>query len=143
MVPPHVLLIEDETLDIELIREGLLAVRPDLTLTVTRRGVRGLERAQREHPDLILLDLALPDLNGLNVLTALKASSWTRYIPVLVLTNHAQEDTIWRSYHEYASAVLVKPTKTADFLNLLRTTCAFWFSAAALQGRLPSGCRPA
>lgn len=71
-------------------------------------GVQGLKTAQREKPDLILLDLNLPEMDGFEVLERLKADDDTKGIPVLVLTNYAQKDNIDRCLELGADDYLIK-----------------------------------
>jgi CheY-like chemotaxis protein len=71
-------------------------------------GVQGLKTAQREKPDLILLDLNLPEMDGFEVLERLKADDDTKDIPVLVLTNYAQKDNIDRCLELGADDYLIK-----------------------------------
>jgi len=71
-------------------------------------GVQGLKTAQREKPDLILLDLNLPEMDGFEVLEHLKAEDSTKSIPVLVLTNYSQKDNIDRCLELGADDYLIK-----------------------------------
>jgi CheY-like chemotaxis protein len=83
-----VLYIEDNPANLKLIKD-LLALRPEIKLITALRGRLGLNLARRFVPDLVLLDLHLPDISGLEVLTELKAQPLTRKIPVVVLTADA------------------------------------------------------
>lgn len=86
----NVLLIEDEPLLIDLYEEGWGDA--DFDLTVAKDGEEGLKKAN-SRPDLILLDILLPGINGFEVLKRLKANTKTKDIPVIVLTNLGSEKT--------------------------------------------------
>jgi two-component system response regulator VicR len=88
--PKTVLLIEDEPLLIDLYQESF--GNQDFDLIIAKDGDDGLKKANSQ-PDLILLDILLPGINGFEVLRRLKASFKTRDIPVIVLTNLGSEKT--------------------------------------------------
>lgn len=92
-MPKNVLLIEDEPLLIDLYQEGW--GDEDFELTIAKDGEAGLKKAQdhNNQPDLILLDILLPGINGFEVLKRLKANTKTKAIPVIVLTNLGSEKT--------------------------------------------------
>lgn len=85
-----ILLVEDEPLLIDLYKEAFSD--PAFELQVATTGNEGL-RMSKENPDLILLDILLPEMNGFEVLKALKGSNKTKHIPVIVLTNLGSEET--------------------------------------------------
>lgn len=85
-----ILLVEDEPLLIDLYKEAFKG--GEFELTVATSGTEGL-RAAKKIPDLILLDILLPEMNGFEVLRSLKANNKTKSIPVIVLTNLGSEET--------------------------------------------------
>jgi DNA-binding response OmpR family regulator len=85
-----ILLVEDEPLLIDLYKEAFSENVFDLHVATT--GSEGL-KAARSNPDLILLDILLPEMNGFEVLRSIKANSKTKHIPVIVLTNLGSEQT--------------------------------------------------
>ncbi len=85
------MLVEDEPLLVSLYKEAFL--EEPLALDVAETGNDALEQVRKNRPDLILLDILLPGMNGFEVLRKLKASSKTRDIPVIVLTNLGSEET--------------------------------------------------
>ncbi len=87
----RILLVEDEPLLVTLYKEAF-SDKP-LTLEVAETGHEALEMVGKNKPDLILLDILLPGMNGFEVLRKLKASAKTRDIPVIVLTNLGSEET--------------------------------------------------
>jgi DNA-binding response OmpR family regulator len=87
---PHILLIEDNLDLAQMYQERL--TQEDYEVTLASDGEEGLEKVQVK-PDLILLDIQLPKLNGFEVLKRLKESKQTRHIPVIILTNVGSKDT--------------------------------------------------
>jgi DNA-binding response OmpR family regulator len=101
-----ILIIEDEKPLSDALSQKL---RNDgLHVLLAEDGVSGLEIAQKENPDLILLDIVLPKLDGLSVLEQLKSSNWGKTIPVIMLTNVAQTDAEEQSKDKGAIDFLVK-----------------------------------
>jgi len=117
----RVLYVEDDDSNRALVRR-MLRARPDVRLQTTRRGRSGLARARAEHPDLILLDLALPDVAGLTVLQRLRADPVTAGIPVVVLSADATPGTIGALRAAGADAYLTKPVLLPDLLRVLAAT---------------------
>ena len=111
------LCIEDNLSNLALI-EKLLAGRPEITLLSAMQGQMGMDLARQHKPDLILLDLHLPDLRGEEVLLQLKADSRTREIPVIVLSADATKGQIERLLASGAHAYLTKPLDLKQLLVL-------------------------
>jgi signal transduction histidine kinase/AmiR/NasT family two-component response regulator len=115
-----VLYVEDNQANVELVTRFLQG-RPDTTLKYETSGRAGLESAARDLPDLILLDLHLPDLNGDEVLSELKAEPATSGIPVVVLSADASRGVIRRLIAKGALAYLTKPLELSELGKLLDT----------------------
>lgn len=135
----EILLVEDNLGDIELTRHSLERVPGPTRLHVARDGVEGLrflrreaEFAQAPRPDLILLDLNLPRLDGHEVLLRLKTDPHLLSIPVVVLTTSRAEHDIRTSYRLYANAYISKPPELGAFVARLRQMQSFWFDVATL-----------
>lgn len=127
-----VLLIEDQPAEAELARVALEEVAPDVRVLVATGGTGGIEMAVREDPDLIILDLVLPDVDGLAVLRALRADPQTARTPVLVLSMLSDDRNVWEAYFRYANGFMIKPTTFSELLGMMRAVCGFWFRYAAL-----------
>lgn len=112
------LYIEDNRSNLELVQRTL-ARRPEVTLLVATQGQPGLEMARTEAPDLILLDLHLPDMSGEEVLRRLRETPQTREIPVMVISADAIPEQIERLLAAGAQAYLTKPLDVKQFLSLL------------------------
>ncbi len=120
----HLLLyIEDNLSNLELIQK-LLAARPEIKLLSAMQGRLGLDLARHHKPDLILLDLHLPDLGGEAVLLQLKAEPALRAIPVIILSADASQGQIERLRASGAHAYLTKPLNLKQLLALLSETLA-------------------
>jgi CheY-like chemotaxis protein/anti-sigma regulatory factor (Ser/Thr protein kinase) len=116
-----VLYIEDNLSNLALI-EQMLADRPGTALLTTMQGKVGLDLARQHLPDLVLLDLHLPDLPGWDVLAQLKADPTTRHIPVVVISADATKRQINRLMSAGASHYLTKPLDITKFFRVLDET---------------------
>ncbi|MCC2669424.1 MAG: sensory box histidine kinase/response regulator [Armatimonadetes bacterium] len=140
--PVRVLLIEDNPGDVELTIEALAEGRVLNELQVAVDGEEALRRLRREgehvhapRPDLILLDLNLPRMNGRQVLDAIKSDPALREIPVVVLTSSQAEADVRGAYEHHANAYVVKPIDLPRFLAAVQLIEQFWLELVAL----PSG----
>lgn len=139
----EILLTEDNPADILLTEEAFEEADFPHRLHVARDGVEALTFLRREEngelptPDVILLDLNMPRLSGLELLDILKEDPHLQHIPVIVLTTSRAEEDVWRSYKLHANAYIPKPVSIGEFVEVIRSLGNFWFSVAAL----PSGPR--
>jgi nitrogen-specific signal transduction histidine kinase/CheY-like chemotaxis protein len=113
-----VLYIEDNLSNLQLV-ERILGRRPGVSLISAMRPLLGLELASEHHPDLILLDLHLPDMPGQEVLRRLLANPRTAEIPVVVLSADARPSLIKDLVDQGAKAFMTKPLDVKEFLDLL------------------------
>ncbi|MBI9115479.1 response regulator [Sanguibacter sp. YZGR15] len=111
-------------------------------LSVVNDGVSALEYLRKEGqyadvptPDLVLLDLNLPRMDGREVLAALKADEELRKIPVVVLTTSEAEEDVVRSYSLYANAFVTKPVDFDRFIDVVRQIDDFFVSVVRLPSR--------
>ena len=116
--PRTVLYIEDNLSNLKLI-ERILARRPQIHLLAAMQGRRGLEMAHAERPDLILLDLHLPDMAGDEVLLHLRAEAETRDIPIVMLSADATPNQIERLREAGAREYLTKPLDVRRFMRVV------------------------
>ncbi|MFC3832424.1 MULTISPECIES: response regulator [Deinococcus] len=140
----EILLVEDNPADVMLTREAFEEAQFPHRLHHARDGVEALMFLRREdrfvqavRPDVILMDLNMPRMSGLEVLDILKADDVLRSIPVIVLTTSRAETDIWRSYDLHANAYIPKPVSIAEFVDVVRTLGNFWFHKVALPPRRP------
>jgi len=114
----HILCIEDNPLNVMLI-EALVAQRPALELTCEPNGTLGVERAQELRPDLVLVDMQLPDFDGFEVLRRLRAAPATAAIPCIALSANAMPSDIARALEAGFAAYWTKPLNVGAFLASL------------------------
>ncbi|WP_082495124.1 response regulator [Cellulomonas sp. Leaf334] len=137
-----VLLVEDDPGDVLMTREAFEDNKLRNRLSVVSDGVSALEflRKEGEHvdaptPDLVLLDLNLPRMDGREVLQALKADANLRSIPVVVLTTSEAEEDVVRSYSLHANAYVTKPVDFDRFIEVVRQIDEFFVEVVRLPGR--------
>jgi PAS domain S-box-containing protein len=117
--PPRTLLyIEDNLSNLKLV-EHILARRPEVKLHAAMHGRLGLELIKEHHPDLVLLDLNLPDISGAEVLSILREGVSTRDIPVVIISADATRHQIDRLMEAGARAYMTKPLDVQRFLEIV------------------------
>ena len=139
--PIEVLLVEDNPGDAELVRHGLRAGKISNHLTVAEYGADALAHLRGggpgdtgRRPQLVLLDLNLPDMSGLDILAAVKADPGLRRIPVVVMTSSNSEADVVRSYELQASGYVTKPFDPQEFVRVVVAVEDYWLCLV----RLPS-----
>ena len=118
-----VLSIEDNPVNVHLL-ECIMVHRPKVTLLTAPEAAEGLALAREHRPDLILLDLHLPEIEGDVVLCRLRSAPETADIPVIVISADAASDRIKRLLAAGAQHYLTKPLEVRSFLDLLDKTLA-------------------
>ena len=140
--PVDILLVDDSAADVDLTREALRDARMLNRMFVAKDGVEALAflRRQGDHkeaprPDLILLDLNMPRMNGREVLAAIKADPDLRRIPVVILTTSQAETDIMATYDSHANCFITKPVELEQFVEVARSIEGFWLSLVQLPPR--------
>jgi two-component system, chemotaxis family, response regulator Rcp1 len=135
----EILLVEDNPGDVRLTRELFRDSRVRNHLSVAHDGAEALAilhqqgpYANASRPDLILLDLNLPRMDGRQVLVAVKSDEELRRIPVVVLTTSRADEDILESYDRHANCYLTKPLDLDEFAGVVRSIEDFWFKLAQL-----------
>lgn len=135
----HVLLIEDDPGDVLITREAFAENKVRNHLSVVNDGVKALAFLRREaeyadapRPDLILLDLNLPRMDGHEVLANIKSDADLQRIPVVVLTTSDAEEDVLRSYDLHANAYVTKPVDFERFLGVVRQIDDFFVTVVKL-----------
>lgn len=139
--PVHILLVEDSDADVALTRAALSAAKVLVSLDVVMTGEAAIKYLRRaapyesvSRPDLVLLDIKLPGISGIETLRALKSHETTRNIPVVMLTSSTQDEDILRSYDAHANAYIAKPVDMEAFRTVVQRLEDFWFSVVVLPG---------
>lgn len=114
-----VLIIEDNTSNYRLVESMLAKFRPGVTLVGSKQGAGGLDMARQQRPDLVLLDLHLPDMNGFDVMTQLRSGADTKDIPIVIVSADATEIQIANLLASGANNYLTKPINVREFLGVL------------------------
>lgn len=132
----HILLIDDNRMDIELTLDAFKEARIANTIQVAKNGQEGLdymfgcgEYADRQKyplPNLILLDLKMPRIDGFEVLRQVKAAPILKRIPVVILTSSKEEGDRALSYDIGANSYLVKPVSFEGFAEVVRQINGYW-----------------
>lgn len=124
---PVFLLIDDNKDDAALTREALSEAAPDVMLQWAPDGIEGMTMLRGGlRPDLVLLDLNMPRMDGRETLQQIKADPALADLPVVILTTSDAERDIADSYHSRATAYLVKPVIIDDLIDVLRQLSQFW-----------------
>jgi two-component system response regulator len=131
-----ILLVEDNPDDEELTKRALRQAKVANDLVVARDGAEALEfvfgtgqyagRDVSKMPALILLDLKLPKLNGLDVLQRLRADERTRLIPTVVLTSSSEDEDMLKSYRYGANSYVRKPVEFGAFASAVSQLGVYW-----------------
>lgn len=136
---PRILLVEDNAGDEFLILDAFQHASYPYEIEVARDGEEALNRIQRTNgfadaplPDLILLDLNLPKVDGRSVLKTVKTDEGLMQLPVLILTTSSSERDIEECYELHANAYMTKPFKVEDYENIVESIGSFWFRAVKL-----------
>ncbi len=129
----NVLLVEDDLADAMLIEEALFERGMARTIVRAEDGIAALEYLRdtvRRLPDLIILDLNMPRMNGRELLSVLKADDDLKIIPVVVLTTSAAPDDVSGAYQHHANAYVTKPVTLDEFSQAVRSIDAFYLETA-------------
>ena len=133
-----ILLVEDDAADALLIREALEEHGVARAVVQVDDGVAALEHLRDPstvRPDLIVLDLNLPRMNGRELLAILKQDEDLKGIPVVVLTTSSAPDDVAAAYQSHANAFVTKPVSLDDFVRTVRKIDAFFLETAATMPR--------
>jgi CheY-like chemotaxis protein len=138
-MPLQVLLVEDSPGDIRLTLEAFRDADPSIVLHVAHDGVEAMEflRCEGRHvhaprPDIILLDLNLPRMDGREVLARIKQDDGLKTIPTVILTTSDTEADILKSYQLHANCYLRKPVELEAFESIVRSVNDFWLTKVKL-----------
>jgi CheY-like chemotaxis protein len=136
--PAHILLVEDNLMDIELTLDAFREVRLQNTIHVARNGQEALDylfgygkyenRLEFPFPNLVLLDLKMPGIDGFEVLRQIKSTDLMKRVPVVILTSSKEEGDRALSYDIGANSYLVKPVSFDGFISVIREISGYWLT---------------
>lgn len=131
-----ILLVEDEADDIELIKEAFESANIINHLTILRDGQEALDylyhkgdytdKKKFKMPGLILLDIKMPKVDGIEVLKKIKSDPNLKRIPVVMLTTSRDNQDIMESYDNHANSYVEKPVKFDDFMKVIKEIGLYW-----------------
>lgn len=134
----RILLVEDNLMDVELILDAFKEARLSNEIQVARNGKSALEilfgegryadRKQYPLPDIILLDLKMPGIDGHEVLKKVKGADKLKRLPIIILTSSRDEGDRALSYDSGANSYLVKPVSFDDFLIVVKQVSDYWLT---------------
>ena len=138
----EILLVEDNPGDVRLTEEALRESKLTVNMRVAKDGVEALAMLRREgqyaalpEPDLILLDLNMPKVDGREVLRLVKTDDKLKRIPVVVLTTSAAEKDVLQAYGLHANCYITKPVEFEQFMEIVKSIEEFWLTVV----KLPDG----
>jgi CheY-like chemotaxis protein len=137
--PIEILLVEDNPGDSRLAQEALKDSKIRNTIHVAADGMEAMMFLNRKgkwknapRPDLILLDLNLPRMDGREVLAAIKSDDDLKRIPVVILTTSKDEEDVLRAYNLHANCYITKPIDLQQFMKVVRSIEDFWLTIVRL-----------
>jgi len=135
----EILLVEDNPGDVYLFRKSMVG---ELHVTVAQNGAEALDRLfqrgrfeKHNRPDIVVVDLNIPLLNGHEVLNAIKSNSGLRSIPVVVLSGSGRPADVQKAYELGASAYIVKRSELSESEAMLSSFVKFWIGVVAYPDR--------
>jgi chemotaxis family two-component system response regulator Rcp1 len=137
----EILLVEDNQADVVLTKRALKAGKVLHKLHVANDGeaalafLRDVEYGKAPRPDLVLLDLNLPKVNGREVLAKIKSNEALASIPVVVLTTSKADEDVMTAYELHANSFITKPVDWPQFMNVIQHIEEYWFTVVKLPLR--------
>lgn len=124
-----ILLVEDDEIDVMTVKRALRDIENQNSLVVTENGEEALEYlmdARNEKPFIILLDLNMPRMNGIEFLRVAKQTDAIKSIPVIVLTTSREQQDVIESYNLGVGGYMIKPVNYRQFVDAFRTINMYW-----------------
>jgi two-component system, chemotaxis family, response regulator Rcp1 len=141
--PIHILMVEDDPADVRLTKEALKNKKVLTTMDTVPDGVEAMAYLRKEcdyagkpRPDMILLDLNMPRMDGREVLAELQKDPKLRRIPVVVLTTSEGEEDILSAYEMNANCYITKPVDWKQFIRVVEVIEDFWLTVVRLPKEL-------
>lgn len=137
--PAHVLITQEAFTEVKLKED-----RHNVEITNVRDGIEALKylsncKSSGVYPNLIIIDINLPQLNGLDLLKKIKSHKEYKHIISIIITNGTRTREIHDAYSRYANAFIIKPFKYDDFLEMIELMTQFWFEYATIPINIIGG----
>lgn len=142
--PVEILLAEDNADDVELMHEGFKRSKFIVNLHHVKDGEQCMaflrkqgHYAQAPTPDILLLDLNMPRMDGREVLAEISHDASLRHLPVVILTTSSDEQEIFKMYQLRCSSYIVKPIDFHQFVRVIQAFSDYWLTVVVLPPKLP------
>jgi len=132
---PKLLLVEDNPVDVDLVQESFEEAKIIVDLDICHNGIEALEYLESTIPDIILLDLNMPKMDGREFLERIKLDEKLKSIPVVILTTSEAHEDILKSYELQASAYLSKPVRYDNFVEMMKRFDKFYLTIVRFPER--------
>ena len=117
-MPKKILLVDDS--NTVLLMERMILSQGRYELCTARNGREGVDRARADRPDLILLDVVMPEMNGLDALAAIRADEAIKHIPVIMVTTRSEADSVETGFARGCNDYVTKPVNSTELLAKVR-----------------------
>jgi len=121
-----ILLVEDDRIEILKFKRSVSNIINDYVLSLSNNGKEAFIEIDKEIPDLIILDLNMPDTNGIEFLTILKNDEELKHIPVIILTTSNNDKDISECYRLGIAGYVLKPLKYDDYESKIKAVLRYW-----------------
>ena len=124
----NILLVEDDTIEVMKLNRAISSLRFDHKIIEANNGEVALEKLQDHNglPDIILLDLNMPKLNGIEFLRILKNNKRLKYIPTIILTTSNHKKDLLECFEIGVAGYILKPLKYEDYVSKIHKLLAYW-----------------
>tara|TARA_B100000809_G_scaffold169704_1_gene167084 strand:- start:33020 stop:33433 length:414 start_codon:yes stop_codon:yes gene_type:complete len=131
-----ILLIEDDVIEIMKLHRTIFSLKLGHTITEANNGAEALEILQKKEaiPDIILLDLNMPKINGIEFLAILKKDAVLKYIPTIILTTSSNKKDILECYKIGISGYVLKPLKYDEYVLKINQLLGYWSVNELIKG---------
>ena len=128
MNPLKVLLIDDDTIEIMKLNRTVMSLELDHEIVEAKNGEQALKILEQkdEIPDIILLDLNMPKINGIEFLSILKESDELKHIPTIILTTSSNNKDLLQCYKIGIAGYIIKPLKYNDYVDKIKKVLEYW-----------------
>jgi len=129
----HLLLVEDDDVDAMMMQRAIRKLRPGLRVVRAANGIEALDMIAQDKPDLIVMDIRMPQMDGRETLAVLKQGESTCEIPVIMMSTSSAKDDVEFCYRNYSNAYMLKPASGDDSIAAVDKLLSFWFEAALIS----------